>query len=36
MTLNTDADLYEDDLGSATDRLNERVLAESEGRLWND
>lgn len=33
MTLDTYADLFEDDLGSVADRLNDRVLAESEETL---
>jgi integrase len=36
MTLDTYADLFEEDLGSVADRLNERVLAESGGSLWTD
>jgi integrase len=35
MTLDTYADLFEDDLGSVADRLNERVLSESGGGLWS-
>lgn len=35
MTLDTYADLFEDDLGSVAERLNERVLAESSGELWS-
>ncbi|MEV8212532.1 tyrosine-type recombinase/integrase [Leifsonia sp. NPDC077715] len=34
MTLDTYADLFEDDLRSVADKLNERVLAESRGDLW--
>lgn len=34
MTLDTYADLFEDDLAGVADRLNERVLAESRGDLW--
>lgn len=36
MTLDTYADLFEDDLGSVADRLNERVMSESGGSLWDD
>ncbi|MGH1525954.1 tyrosine-type recombinase/integrase [Leifsonia sp. L25] len=36
MTLDTYADLFEDDLGSVADRLNERVLSESGGSLWSN
>jgi integrase len=36
MTLDTYADLFEDDLGSVADRLNERVLSESVGGLWSN
>jgi integrase len=36
MTLDTYADLFDDDLGSVADRLNERVLAESGGCLWSN
>ncbi|NYJ24881.1 integrase [Leifsonia shinshuensis] len=34
MTLDTYADLFEDDLAAVADRLNERVLSESGGSLW--
>lgn len=34
MTLDTYADLFEDDLASVADRVNERVLGESNGGLW--
>lgn len=34
MTLDTYADLFEDDLGSVAERLNDRVLDESKGALW--
>jgi integrase len=36
MTLDTYADLFEDDLGAVADRLNERVLAEGDGDLWSN
>ncbi|WP_431218547.1 tyrosine-type recombinase/integrase [Leifsonia xyli] len=35
MTLDTYADLFEDDLGSVAERLNERALSESGGELWS-
>lgn len=36
MTLDTYADLFEDDLGSVAERLNDRVLSESNGAFWAD
>jgi hypothetical protein len=35
MTLDTYTDLFEDDLGSVAERLNERVLYESGGEPWS-
>ncbi len=35
MTLDTYADLFEDDLGSVAERLNDRVVAESRGTFWS-
>jgi integrase len=34
MTLDSYADLFEDDLGSVAERLNERVRLESSGSFW--
>ena len=34
MTLDTYADLFEDDLGSVADRLNERVMSDIGASLW--
>jgi hypothetical protein len=36
MTLDTRADLFDDDLGSVADRLDERILAESNSGLWSN
>jgi integrase len=34
MTLDTYADLFDDDLGDVAERLNDRVIAKSVGKVW--
>jgi integrase len=34
MTLDTYADLFDDDLGDVAERLNDRVMAKNVGKMW--